>query len=108
VGLILPTIGIRPGERTRTYICAIVRPGTRHPVLLRIDHFPQLSLADAHMAARQMMIAGAPPSSDRFGALVEQFIEHGPTRRERPLRPASLEASQQNYRRFRAPMHPLL
>jgi integrase len=89
---LLPSFGIRPGKRSKTWIVGVVRPGKKHPVTLRIGRFPAMSLADARAAARMLLAGEAPAAPVLFGALVEEFLADGRTRSGRTLRPGSLKA----------------
>ena len=101
----MPGFGIRVGKQTQTWIAAVVRPGAKHPVRLKLGTFPAMSLADARQAARQMMAGGAPPPPVMFGELVEVFLRDGRTRTGRPLRPASLRAYRSILKSTAKPLH---
>jgi integrase len=87
---LLPSFGVRVGARTKTWIVATRRPGSSHPVRLKIGEFPDLSVADARAKAREMMAGGAPAAPVLFKERIEPFLAHGRTRKGRPLRPASI------------------
>jgi integrase len=89
---LLPGFGIRVGKNVRTWVVATVRPGAKHPVVLKIGRFPQTGLADARTKAREMLSGEAPAAPVAFGKLVEQFLSDGRTRGGRPMRSATLRA----------------
>jgi integrase len=87
---LLPAFGIRIGARTKTWIVATRRPGARHPVRLRIGAYPELGVAEARAKAREMLAGGAPAAPVLFKDQIEPFLQHGRSRKGRPLRSASL------------------
>ena len=87
---LLPAFGIRVGKRSRTWICAVIRPGSKHPTRLKIGRYPEMSLHDARAAARTMLASKPPARPVLFRSLAQEFLADGRTRSGRPLRPQSV------------------
>ena len=87
------TLGIRVSKTGRkTWL-----RGTR-----RLGHWPALSLKDA----RALMADDAPATdAPTFAELAEEFLEHGRTRRGRPLRASTLVAYRRHLARYAKPLH---
>jgi integrase len=83
---LLPSFGVRVGARTKTWIVAARRPGSKHPVRLKVGTFPELSVADARTKAREMMAGGVPAAPVLFREQIDPFLAHGRTRKGRPIR----------------------
>jgi integrase len=102
---VLPAFGIRiSATGRRTWIVALRRPGAKHPVRIKLDPQPQ-SLADARAAAREMMEGGAPATPVPFKEMVEAFLEHGRTKKGRPLTRNTADQYRRNLARYAAPLN---
>ena len=96
---LLPAFGLRVSHTGRkTWIVAV--DGSKR----RLGHFPMMTLAEARARLSGGATSGG-PTSPTFLSLVEQFLEHGRTRRGRPLRTVSLTAYRRNLARYAKPLH---
>ncbi|MGH6902910.1 MAG: tyrosine-type recombinase/integrase, partial [Geminicoccaceae bacterium] len=106
---LLPAFGFRiSATGARTWIVATRRPGATHPVRLKVgtpDEPDRMSLADARAKARQLMEGNAPELPVTFKDLAGQFLEHGRTKRGRPLRPATKKEYKRALLTYAAPLH---
>ena len=106
---VLPAFGFRiSATGARTWIVAARRPGAKHPVRLKVgtpDEPDRMSLADARSKARQLMESGAPELPVTFKDLTGQFLEHGRTKRGRPLRPATKKEYKRSLLTYAVPLH---
>jgi integrase len=109
---LLPGFGLRVSQSGRKTWIANVKGSKR-----RLGHYPDMSVADARASARLVLADGLPPepveepddpeprAAMLFADLAEQFLEHGLSRRGKPLRPASAAAYRIVLRRYAAPLH---
>jgi integrase len=103
---VLPAFGIRISSTgRRTWMVATRRPGSSHPVRIKLGAVADLSLADARAKAREMMEGGAPAAPVAFKEMVEAFLEHGRTKKGRPLRQNTADQYRRNLARYAAPLH---
>jgi integrase len=106
---VLPAFGLRiSATGARTWIVAVRRPGRKHPVRLKIgtpDEPHRMALTDARAKARHLMEGGAPERPVTFRDLAGQFLEHGRTKRGRPLRSATKTEYKRALLSYAAPLH---
>jgi integrase len=98
---LLPSFGVRVYTTGRR-VWGITRrwDGAKHPTFRKVGEHPALSLADARTRAREILAdpesvaPGDEPEGEQadqtFAALASQFLEHGRTKRGRPLRAATV------------------
>ena len=107
----LPAFGVRvTATGARSYVVAIRKPGAKHPARIKLGEPGRMALADARTAARRLIQTGAAPEPvapepETFGALAEQFLAHGRTKRGRTLRPATVKEYRRALLIYAAPLH---
>ena len=97
---LLPRFGCRATHKSKTWIVNI--KGSKK----RFGRFPQMKVTEARAKAREMLEGGVKaedPSS--FKDLAEQFLEHGRTKRGRPLRPETLRKYRYALLTLAVPLH---
>jgi hypothetical protein len=103
---VLPAFGIRVTEKNaRSWIVALRRPGAKHPSRIKLGAPPEMSLVAARAKAREMMEDGAPERPITFKDLAGQFLEHGRTKRGRPLRSTTRTEYKRALLSYAAPLH---
>jgi integrase len=104
--LTLPGFGLRISSTgRRTWIVAVRRPGKSNPVRLKIGALPPMSLADARGKARETMAGGAPAEPVAFKDVLAAFLQHGRTKKGRPLRQNTADQYRRNLHGYAARLH---
>jgi integrase len=103
---LLPSFGIRIGKRVKVFQVAIRRPGEKNPTRHKLGAFPDLSVAEARTKARKVMAGdGVANLAARLSGLIDPFLEHGRTRRGRPIRPETKRVYRQVLQVTAKPLH---
>ena len=102
---LLPAFGLRLSHTgKRVWIVALRRPGKKSVSKIRIGASPSMTLAEARAKGRQLMGTGAPAAPITFAALVDEFLEHGRTKKGRELRQNTLGQYRRAFERGAAPL----
>jgi integrase len=97
---LLPAFGIRVGKRVKVWQVAIRRRGEKHPARIKIGTYPAIGTGDARTRAREIMAGGAQGSPVSFLDLAEAFLEHGRSKKGRPLTKNTIAQYRRNLKRY--------
>jgi integrase len=98
---ILVGLGVRASHTGRkTWIVAI--NGSKQ----KLGRYPTMDLSEARTAARvRLEVGGSPTAPVTFKQMVEQFLEHGRTKKGRPLRQNTMDQYRRVLNRYAQPLH---